>query len=131
MLRRIVVGYDFSENADDALAWVAEVARATKAHVSVVNVVDAASESAPAVAEARINLAGAVQELGVEVSTHVVAGGPVADRLVAFADETDADALVVAMSGGNSMRRWILGSVADEVLHKAHCPVIAYRTDDT
>lgn len=131
MLRRIVVGYDFSENADDALAWVAEVARATNAHVSVVNVVDAASESDPAVAEARINLAGAVQELGVEVSTHVVAGGPVADRLVAFADETDADALVVAMSGGNAVRRWILGSVADEVLHKAHCPVIAYRTDDT
>ncbi len=131
MLRRIVVGYDFSENADDALAWVADVARATGASVSVVHVVDAPSDDAPAADEARRKLSAATQDLGVETSNHVVIGAQIADRLVAFADETDADALVVAMTGGGAVRRWILGSVADEVLHKAHCPVIAYRAEDT
>jgi nucleotide-binding universal stress UspA family protein len=131
MLRRIVVGYDFSENADDALAWVADLARSTGAQVAVVHVVSAPSEDAPEVDEARRNLAAATQDLGVEVTTHVAVGGHVAERLVTYADDTDADALVVAMSGGKSVRRWILGSVADEVLLKAHCPVIAYRSDDT
>ncbi len=131
MLRRIVVGYDFSETADDALAWTADLARSTNATMAVVHVVDAASEDDPAVDEARRNLAAATQDLGLEVTAQVEVDSRVAARLVAYADETDADALVVAMSTGNSVRRWFLGSVADEVLQKAHCPVIAYRSDDT
>ncbi len=131
MLRRIVVGYDFSETADDAVAWTADLARATNAQMAVVHVVDAASEDDPSVDEARRNLAAATQDLGLEVTAQVEVASHVAARLVAYADETDADALVVAMSSGNSVRRWFLGSVADEVLQKAHCPVIAYRGDDT
>lgn len=131
MLRRIVVAYDFSEASDDALAWTADLARSTGARVEVMHVIDAPSNDAPEVDEARRKLAEAVQELGVEVSTHVDVGSGVAERLVSHADETDADALVVAMTEGPSMRRWFLGSVADEVLRKARCPVIAYRSEDT
>jgi nucleotide-binding universal stress UspA family protein len=131
MLRRIVVGYDFSEAADDALAWTADLARATGAQIAVVHVIDASNDGTPAVDEARRNLVAAAQDLGLEVTTHVEVGAHVAAKLVAYADDTDADALVVAMSEGNSVRRWFLGSVADEVLQKAHCPVIAYRGEDT
>ncbi len=130
MLRRIVVGYDFSEAADDALAWVSDVARAASSHVAVVHVADLA-DTDPALSELRARLVEAVADLGVETSTHVVTGDAVADTLVRFADERDADAIVVAMTGGHPVRRWILGSVADAVLHRAHCPVIAYRGDDT
>lgn len=129
MLRRIVIGYDFSETADDALAWTVDLAKTTGAHVSVVHVSSATEEGDPEVARRRADLAAATQDLD-GVSTHVLLGDAVASRLVAFADETDADAIVVAMTGGASMRRWMLGSVADDVLHTAHCPVIAYRAEE-
>jgi nucleotide-binding universal stress UspA family protein len=127
----MVVGYDFSTAADDALLWAASLARQTSAHLAVVHVVDTESDDDPALDEVRTRLADVVRGIGADVSTQVVAGAPVAERLVRFADETDADALVVAMADGSAVRRWILGSVAEEVLHKAHCPVIAYRADDT
>lgn len=131
MLRRIVVGYDFSERADDALAWASDLAKATGAHVAVVHVtVRAASEEDPGLSAVRADLAAAVQDLAGDVSTHVLVGGTVAERLVGFADETDADAIVVAMTEGSAVRRWMLGSVADDVLHSAHCPVIAYRSGE-
>lgn len=129
MLRRIVIGYDFSETADDALAWTLDLAKATGAHVSVVHVSQATGEHDPEVTRRRADLAAATQDLD-DVSTHVLLGDAVAARLVAFADETDADAIVVAMTGASSMRRWMLGSVADDVLHTSHCPVIAYRAEE-
>lgn len=131
MLRRIVVGYDFSEGADDALAWAADLARSVGARVEAMHVIDAPAIDAPEVDDARRKLAEAVQDLGVEVSTHVEVGSRIAEQLIAHADETDADALVVAMTESPSVRRWFLGSVADEVLRKARCPVIAYRSEDT
>jgi len=46
------------------------------------------------------------------------------------ADETDADMIVVGMTTHSAVQRWVLGSVADQVLHRAHCPVVAYRAED-
>ena len=91
MLRRIVVGYDFSENSDDALAWVAEVARATNAHVSVVHIIDATSEADPAVATARRDL------IAHYVYLYEEAGETPADRFLANAEAsfTDLERLVL------------------------------------
>ncbi|MFO0610168.1 MAG: universal stress protein [Polyangiales bacterium] len=129
VLRRVVVGYDFSEMADDAFAWAVDLARPSGAHVSLVHVARAAGDDDPALAERRAELAAVMQDLP-DVSSHVVAGESVSDRLIAFADETDADLIVVGMTTHSAVERWVLGSVADQVLHRAHCPVVAYRTDD-
>jgi nucleotide-binding universal stress UspA family protein len=129
VLRRIVVGYDFSEMADDAFAWTVDLARTTGAHIALVHVVRAASDDDPALTERRAELASVMQDLP-NVSSQVITGDSVSDRLIAFADETDADMIVVGMTTHSAMQRWVLGSVADQVLHRAHCPVVAYRADD-
>lgn len=129
VLRRVVVGYDFSEMADDAFAWTVDLARAAGAHVALVHVARAAGDDDPGLAARRAELAAVAQDLP-DVSSHVVAGESVSARLIAFADETDADLIVVAMTTHSAVQRWVLGSVADQVLHRAHCPVVAYRADD-
>jgi nucleotide-binding universal stress UspA family protein len=129
VLRRIVVGYDFSEMADDAFAWTVDLARTCGAHIALVHVARGASDDDPALTARRADLAAVAQDIP-DVSAHVVVGESVSERLIAFADETDADLIVVGMTTNSVLQRWVLGSVADQVLHRAHCPVVAYRTED-
>jgi nucleotide-binding universal stress UspA family protein len=129
MLHRIVVGYDFSESADDALAWAVDLARPHNAQVAVVHVMDAASDDDPAAQAQRARLVHTATELGPEVVSHLLLGDNVARKLVEFAERNDADAIVVATEA-NAFTGWLLGSVAQEVLRRAHCPVITWRQDD-
>ncbi|MBI5512699.1 MAG: universal stress protein [Deltaproteobacteria bacterium] len=130
MIRRIVVGYDFSENADDALAWTLDLARQTQSTVYLVHVTNAPSEDHPSVEETRGRLSHVADELGPEVASHVLVADDVADALVHFAEDNNADLLVVATAGLAGVARWLLGSVAEAVLKKAHCPVVTLRQDE-
>ena len=59
---------------------------------------------------------------GVEVEIHVVPGPP-AQVIVDDARKRAADAIVLGVSGHRRLYRAFLGSVADKVLRRAHCPV--------
>ncbi len=130
MFKRLVVGYDFSDPADDALAWAVELARALGAQVAVVHVVEADSDDDPGIATARANLATVADDAGPEVASHVIRGHRVSEALVRFADVTDADVLVVATRGLGGVARMLMGSVADSVVRHATCPVITIRHED-
>jgi nucleotide-binding universal stress UspA family protein len=59
------------------------------------------------------------------------AGRP-AERIAARAEEKHADLLVVGTHGRRGLPRWLLGSVVEELLRTAPCPVLAVppRADD-
>ncbi len=46
---------------------------------------------------------------------------------MSVAEEINAGLVVLGTRGLGSVRRTILGSVSDYVLHHAHCPVTIYR----
>ena len=49
------------------------------------------------------------------------------EAIVALAKEHRASLIVTGTRGLGSVRRTILGSVSDFVLHHAHCPVLVCR----
>ena len=51
------------------------------------------------------------------------------EALVDIAKEKKPLMVVMGTRGMGTMRRTILGSVSDYVLHHAHCPVMIYRTE--
>ena len=51
------------------------------------------------------------------------------EALVDVAKEKKPLMVVMGTRGMGTMRRTILGSVSDYVLHHAHCPVMIYRTE--
>ena len=130
MLRKIVVGYDFSDHADDALAWATDLARALGSQVALAHVTEADSPDNPDVEALRHRLAAVADNVGPEVASHVLVGSDIAETIVRFADQIDADAIVVGTRGLGSVARLFLGSVADGVLRKAACPVITFRHED-
>ena len=146
MFKRIVVGTDGSETAAEAVRQALELAKLTGATLSLVSAYQPASgrrvaaEQAEAPADVQyeigpredVNLildgaAADAKQQGVEVQTHPVEGDP-ADALLNVAEETKADLIVVGNKGMTGARRYLLGSVPNNVSHHAPCSVMIVRT---
>lgn len=146
MFNRIVVGTDGSETAAEAVRQAVELAKLTDATLSLVSAYQPASgrrvqaEQAEAPADVQyeigpredVNLvldaaAADAKGQGVEVQTHPVEGDP-ADAILNVAEETKADLIVVGNKGMTGARRYLLGSVPNNVSHHAPCSVMIVRT---
>jgi nucleotide-binding universal stress UspA family protein len=143
---RIVVGTDGSETAAAALRQAVDLAKLSGAALSVVSAYEPVSkrriegeqQDLPADVQHEIGpredvnliLDGAAAEAkkeGLEVRTHPVEGNP-ADALLTVAEETAADLIVVGNKGMTGARRFLLGSVPNNVSHHAPCSVLVVRT---
>jgi len=65
---------------------------------------------------------------GVKISTKIVERHPsVPDAIIQFAKEEGIDLIVMGTKGKTAIRRFLLGSVTESVVHHAHCPVLVVR----
>ena len=53
----------------------------------------------------------------------VVTGDP-ADKIVKVAEKKDSDLIIIGTHGAKGLEKILLGSVAERVLKRAHCPVL-------
>jgi nucleotide-binding universal stress UspA family protein len=143
---RIVVGTDGSDTAAEAVRQAIDLAKLTGATLSIVSAyapvpkrrVQSEQEGVPADVAYEIgpredvNLvldaaAATARAAGVEVRTHPVEADP-ADAILDVAAQVKADLIVVGNKGMTGARRYLLGSVPNNVSHHAPCSVIIVRT---
>lgn len=60
---------------------------------------------------------------------HVLVRGEAAATIAKFAAEENADLIVMSTHGRSGLSRLLLGSVAEEVLRHATCPVLTIRAN--
>ncbi|MDO9410877.1 universal stress protein [Patulibacter sp.] len=128
-LHRIAVGFDGSDASRPAVAVAAAVAGQTGAALDVVTVVDtdhpfdAGPDGTDLPHEGRRLLDAEVARLGADTPAHAVLteGDPTAQLLRAA---HDVDLLVLGGRARGPVLRRLLGSVADEVVRLAPCPVL-------
>lgn len=134
-MERIVVGVDGSQPSGEALRWAIDEARRRGAAVEAVHAwhqpfvagysTEGALDLGPYEDEARTLLDAAVEALGdtgaVPVDRKTVCGGA-AGALVEAAK--GADLLVVGSRGRGGFSGLLLGSVSQQVVHHAPCPVV-------
>ena len=65
---------------------------------------------------------------GVECDAEVIKGG-VAKRIIAIADEFDADLVVIGDTGRTGIKRIALGSIAETVVKGSNRPVFVVKAD--
>ena len=53
--------------------------------------------------------------------------GPVAAEIVRIAEEEGFTSIFMGSRGNRGLKRMLLGSVADDVIRHAHCPVTVIR----
>jgi len=143
---RIVVGTDGSETAAEAVRQAVDLAKLSGAQLSIVSayspvpkrrIEDERQDAPPDVyyeigPREDVNLileaaAAAAKKEGVEVQIHPVQADPT-EAILNVAEETNADLIVVGNKGMTGARRFLLGSVPNNVSHHAPCSVIIVRT---
>jgi nucleotide-binding universal stress UspA family protein len=146
VFNRIVVGTDGSETAGEAVRQAVDLAKLTGAQLSIVSAyapvpkrrLQNEQEGVPADVQYEIGpredvnlvLDGAAanaRKEGLDVQTHPVEGDP-AEAVLTVAEETEADLIVVGNKGMTGARRYLLGSVPNNVSHHAPCSVMIVRT---
>lgn len=138
MFEKILVAYDGSVSAEHAFELACDVAKKYEAVLRVITVVrppDFGQEvETEAVLEQSIkhyqgllqSLKERLQGTGLAADFDVMIGHP-AERIVVEAEKWGAKLIVVGHLGHGLMGRWLVGSVAKQVMHHAHCAVLVTR----
>ena len=125
----VVVGYIPDKYGEAALAAGIEEARRRDAVLVVVNatkgdaLVDRRHVGEQGLAELERRLAGL--DVGHEVRQAM--GADVADEMLRVVDDTQAQVLVIGIRHRSPVGKMIMGSVAQQVLLDARCPVLAVK----
>jgi nucleotide-binding universal stress UspA family protein len=141
MYTNIVVGTDGSDTALAALRHAIDLASVNGATVHVVSAYRSSGAAVKVGTEAEHwyvdtrtkidsvldSAAALVRSKGLAVEVHAVESEP-GDAIVATAEATGADAVVVGNKGMRGAKRFLLGSVPNKVAHNAPCTVVIVKT---
>ena len=143
-VKNILCPVDFSESGDAAVSYATSLAKEYKAELHLVHVYEQpfayidggfASAPVPAVPPADLEaeeakLDAIKPEKDVKFRRQFIVGSP-ADELVDYAKEQNIDMVVMGTHGRTGLKRALMGSVAEQVVRKAACPVLALKADSS
>jgi nucleotide-binding universal stress UspA family protein len=135
VFRNILVAADFSHASTSALSAAIALAAENDAHLSVIHVLQSdwryeMLESPPELDLERLDadrrLKKLISDLKPErqIDSKVLKNGPIAAAILSFATESRIDLLVVGTHGRRGLSKFALGSVPEELLRRAPCPVL-------
>ncbi len=137
MMRRIL-GYDGSKSAGHALGFAVDLVRRYGAELHVLAVArppefggevetESVIESSRGHYERTLGpVKGGLASESINAFFHVAVGHP-AEQLVGYAEQRGIDHVVVGHRGHTLFERWLIGSVARQVIAYAHCAVTLVR----
>ncbi len=145
MYKRILVPLDGSALAEAALAPAMELARCMGAEIVLLRVmitpvyefiatepmmtavrVETREANTQEVQSYLERVATTLGEKGARVRVQACEG-PVADAILDYAESIHADLIAMSTHGRSGIARWVMGSVADKVVHAAPVPVLLVR----
>jgi nucleotide-binding universal stress UspA family protein len=139
-IKRILFPIDFAANFDTLVPWVSSFADKFDAKVYVLFVAQDLSHFATfyvphgniedfqqeAIASAKKRMAAVVEEFSKKfpkLETRVELGSP-AEKILEFAQKEKVDMIIMGVHGRKGLDRMIFGSVANQVVKSASCPVL-------
>ncbi len=138
MIKQTLVGYDGSESAKRSFRFALDLMRATGGHVRVVSVLQV-TEGGPEACAAMMTDKGAqhASDLRAELAAlapgdtdlfdaEVIYGSP-GDVLLAQVQEHQIDHIVIGHTERGALLTWLLGSVSNDIIARAHVPVTVVR----
>ena len=138
-VRKILFTTDFSHYSQTALDLATSLARDRGAELIVLHVQDLLvdfgggemySITEPANKEAARQLKAVVPADPSVRFQHRLIVGPPAPSILKLADEEQVDMIVMATHGRTGMSRLLMGSVAEEVVRNANCPVLTVKSSE-
>ena len=129
---KILVGYDGTNAAKEALNLAKSNAKTFGASVEVVTSMHKGTESEQKdieQAERGLDYAKSLlEEGGIECNTHLLIRGLSAgEDLIEFANENQVDQIIVGVKRRSKVGKLLMGSTAQYVILQAQCPVVTVK----
>lgn len=129
---KILVGYDGSNAAKDALLLAKKHAKAFEAKVFVLSSLEKGNEDQlPKIEQAERDLEYAktfFDKDGIPCETHLLIRGlSPGEDLIQFANENEIDEIIVGVKRRSNVGKLIFGSNARYVIMEANCPVVTIK----
>ena len=133
---RILFATDLCPTSEAAASYAAAVTRRYSASLEITNVIDLSitvpsidTIMQPALDSIRHSSEASLQTLatqlyGLKVKTSVIEGFLPADLILGEAIKSNVDLIVVGTSSKHGFKKFLLGSIAEEVIRRAPCPVL-------
>jgi nucleotide-binding universal stress UspA family protein len=137
-INSIVVPVDFLNSADKLVKYATYMAGELSAKIHFIHVVELYSGDAMLgapytheyremfLSDAKLRMDNLIADYKEQIpgcTGEVVFGDPV-DKIVEYAKEKHADLIIISTHGAKGLEKILLGSVAERVLKRAHCPVL-------
>ena len=144
-VRKILTPIDRSEYREKILAYAIALEKAWGAEITAIHVIDPIrgvpggkvkekelEREANAKREAEMLVLDTIDRLmrkeGVNMKKDVVEkSDSIAKSIIGYAKKNNFDVIVIGTKGMTAVEEFFLGSVANNVIHHAHCPVFAIR----
>ena len=143
-IKSILVGIDGSENAIRAVKVASQIAKNNQAELTILHVMAIPSSVYSGNVyvpldkiEEKMKLSGEkfvatavsfAEEKGIKPKTVIAEGiDSPARKITTYSEDNNIDLIVVGTRGLGGFKRLLLGSVASEVVHYAHCSVLVVR----
>jgi nucleotide-binding universal stress UspA family protein len=123
--RRILVPLDGSALAELAARHAADVSRLSGGHLIFLRVATSETTKEAAAYLDDVNEEAYFDDLDAEA---IVSVGNPAERIVSLARELGVDLIVLSSHGRSGLARQVFGSVAEEVMRAAECPVTVVKS---
>jgi len=139
MYKKILVPLDGSPLAETVLPHAQALAKSEGAEIVLLRVAVTPNENlfyrnpaegrqiTKAIEEEALNYmeteVAKLQNEGTKV-TAITRDGTIPDTILEVAEETHADVIAMSTHGRAGIQRWLKGSVAEEVVHDSHIPVM-------
>jgi len=138
MISRVLIGYDGSSAAERAFEFALDLARQYAAELHVLAVARPPEygtevETEAMIEQGRRHYAHVLKPLkarlggGTPKSAFEVAVGHPAEQILLYAERHRIDLIVVGHRGHTGFGRWLIGSVARQVIVHAECAVTVVR----
>lgn len=140
MLRRIVIGFDGSENSKAAISFIKKIDDAKGAELHLVMVIDFTSLYSYGVdipesvytnirshsEEQLTAISNDLRSEGFNVKPVILEGSP-ADAIMEYATKIGAELIVVGSRGLSTFKSILLGSVSAKLVHESKIPVLVVK----
>lgn len=133
-LNTILCPIDYSSGSEHAIEIASRIANPTHSKVIILTVADPAKEDNEASSMAELFTKNARAKVVDQIFTdrgiaveHLNLRGNPTEVILSIAASKHADTIVMGTHGRTGWTKVFMGSVAQEVMKKAHCPVITVR----
>ena len=129
---KILIGYDGSNSAKEALMIAKKHAQAFGAGVEVVTSMEKGTENQQSeieAAEKGLDWAKSVfSDAGIDCQSHLLIRGlEPGEDIIQFAKENEVSQIVVGVKRRSKVGKLLMGSTAQYIILKAHCPVLSVK----